>query len=850
MFALKNKNFEFGQLFLEIFKNEINIKHIDNNGFNIFDYAFQDGYSLTEECIQFIYTMFNIYKNDIDGQFLNLYTRYGRNSLLNLCEDYALHIYEKFYFINKKNAINYIRCEIKEEKNKLIIPLAYKNQLSKKSQEDFKQFISKTFYPLIEEFIKRGCDINCHTKEKMFKNKSKEFEKYKYYNNYGKIYPIMYLLSYPESDELINLIKKYKININCTDLKNQTLLMYLLEVQKQIKNISKNNYQKIFDYLLNNCNNISAKNNENKNLFITEFEKGNQEESLNIFNKLGHKLIDINEPCYDKYLTIIGKAIVNSNEKQIEFLLNNFKNIDLNKIDIKFNRNALHYTCMQNSANQEIDFSKFAKWINLGVSITQKDNFGRNPLFYLFLNNENLIKKEDPISTLSYLLDSYNENKKTYNALNLDDVDILGNPLIFYAVEADAVFCVSSLLSKGVKIKNVKNLEKNSVFSYALIGNSNSLPELFSKVNNVKVFEDKIYNKNKKPIEDAIKKAEEKLIMGNNMTVEENENKEINYSVEELFYPSNENKNIKDIKNVNKEEDDNLEKLYEENDEGTSFKILGNNNDNDEFNNYWMKSSNSILGNYTNSVDVDENDSYDFPKLKTNNSNNFESDYEDNNSFIINTDKELSTVNMNTYTFNYCNNINILITNYINKNYGNLNYHYQNNYIPKEGNEINIQKYPKINSIKYKISISEINEKEIFEEEDYNEENEEKEGMEEREDKNEEEKKKEENNKILSESLFKYCIEKNSQNIIYYILNQGFNEFQAISDSLLSAKFKFSIFLLERFNSISTKKLQIKNGKGQILIHILCNNKNSMENKDLIKKIYNILTTKINLNIN
>ena len=118
MFALKNKNFEFAQLFIEIFKNEINIKHIDNNGFNIFDYAFQDGYSLTEECIQFIYTMFNIYKKDIDGQFLNLYTRYGRNSLLNLCEDYALHIYEKFYFINEKNAINYIRCQIKEEENK------------------------------------------------------------------------------------------------------------------------------------------------------------------------------------------------------------------------------------------------------------------------------------------------------------------------------------------------------------------------------------------------------------------------------------------------------------------------------------------------------------------------------------------------------------------------------------------------------------------------------------------------------------------------------------------------------------------------------------------------------------
>ena len=67
---------------------------------------------------------------------------------------------------------------------------------------------------------------------------------------------------------------------------------------------------------------------------------------------------------------------------------------------------------MKNSANQEIDFSKFAKYINLGVSLTQKDIYGRNPIFYLFINQSNNIKKEDPISSLSYLLDSYNEHNK------------------------------------------------------------------------------------------------------------------------------------------------------------------------------------------------------------------------------------------------------------------------------------------------------------------------------------------------------------------------------------------------------------------------------------------------------
>ena len=68
-------------------------------------------------------------------------------------------------------------------------------------------------------------------------------------------------------------------------------------------------------------------------------------------------------------------------------------------------------------------FSKFSKWIKLGVSITQKDYLGRNPLFYLFINENNKIKKEDPISTLSFLLDSYNQSKTKNDKFDLNDVD-------------------------------------------------------------------------------------------------------------------------------------------------------------------------------------------------------------------------------------------------------------------------------------------------------------------------------------------------------------------------------------------------------------------------------------------
>lgn len=166
---------------------------------------------------------------------------------------------------------------------------------------------------------------------------------------------------------------------------------------------------------------------------------------------------------------------------------------------------------MRNSPKNEIDFHKYEKYINLGVSLTQKDIFGRNPLFYLFITKENEIKeKEDPISSLSYLLDNYetlnNKKNKNKNELDLNSTDICGNSLIFYAVQSNATFCISNLLSKGAKIKGIKNLENNSIFSYAILGNSTSIQELYNEVNDIRVFEDKIYKINKEPLETELKK--------------------------------------------------------------------------------------------------------------------------------------------------------------------------------------------------------------------------------------------------------------------------------------------------------------------------------------------------------
>ena len=147
--------------------------------------------------------------------------------------------------------------------------------------------------------------------------------------------------------------------------------MYLSEEKEQIKNLSEDNYKKIYNYLLNNCNNAPDKNLLYKKMFYDKFEKGYRKSALEIFTKLGN--IDINEPYYKGNITLFGKAVINSNKNEINFLLDNFKDLDINKINIKTKRNPLHYICIQNSTKREIDFSKFSKWIKLGVSITKKD---------------------------------------------------------------------------------------------------------------------------------------------------------------------------------------------------------------------------------------------------------------------------------------------------------------------------------------------------------------------------------------------------------------------------------------------------------------------------------------------
>ena len=63
--------------------------------------------------------------------------------------------------------------------------------------------------------------------------------------------------------------------------------------------------------------------------------------------------------------------------------------------------NSKKSTCINNSASAEIDFSIFSMLIKANTDVRQKDVFGRNPLFYLFINENGETKEKFNSSNLT-----------------------------------------------------------------------------------------------------------------------------------------------------------------------------------------------------------------------------------------------------------------------------------------------------------------------------------------------------------------------------------------------------------------------------------------------------------------
>ena len=124
---------------------------------------------------------------------------------------------------------------------------------------------------------------------------------------------------------------------------------------------------------------------------------------------------------------------------------------------------------------------------NLKIDYLLKDKYERNFLFYLFLDQNDKKKKSDPIQQLMHIFGKYKFN-------NLNDKDIFGNNLLFYAARSRASLCIDFLLNNRVILTNEQNNNENSVFSVCLIKNEIQLfYYLYDKLNDPSIFNHKVY---------------------------------------------------------------------------------------------------------------------------------------------------------------------------------------------------------------------------------------------------------------------------------------------------------------------------------------------------------------------
>ena len=182
-----------------------------------------------------------------------------------------------------------------------------------------------------------------------------------------------------------------------------------------------------------------------KSFFYLCLNKDYYEEAKFIY----HKFKNTNISFFNSI--ILNYIIENKDPKKIIEFLNEFKDeIDFNLFNIEQNKSLIHYICIFLSDDIHTNvFSQLFSFIfdNLKIDFSLKDEYNRTFLFYLFLDQNDNIKITDPIQNLMCISQKYKFN-------NLNDKDIFGNNLIFYAVQSIASRCIDFLLNNGIILYN------------------------------------------------------------------------------------------------------------------------------------------------------------------------------------------------------------------------------------------------------------------------------------------------------------------------------------------------------------------------------------------------------------
>ena len=471
--SISKKNYIIAKEYFKIQQN-LNICNTDEY-YNILQLVINNGNCFNKDYIELVMLILSTTdenKNNVfNSTLLNNENQNYLTPLIALCKNFSDNIYDMYNEIIKIKAMKYIN---KDNNNQITIKKdeSIINNIKNESLEEIINYMNNYFYPLIIQFIELGANVQTK-KESAF----------------------IYLMNFPIIQNLRTIIKDNIANVNFLDEYGNTPLINLINNKENIIQISEDVYLQAFTFLINNDKlQITQCNNNNISAFNLCLMKGYYPDAKIIFEKFKHSYI------------------LNFNAEILNFIINNvsdtqkFKNIlnfAINEIDINIfnyenNRSLLHYICLyltDDNKNTELFKDVILYLTSATKGIIIKDKFNRSPFFYFFIDANEKSKDTDPFVKFEFCLKSFK--------FNINDVDIFGNNLLFYAIKSKAYNCIKMLINSGINISIIQNNNENSVYSLSLfIGNLELFSHLYNITKNQNIFNHKIY----KPFEYKINK--------------------------------------------------------------------------------------------------------------------------------------------------------------------------------------------------------------------------------------------------------------------------------------------------------------------------------------------------------
>ena len=329
----------------------------------------------------------------------------------------------------------------------------------------------------MNNLIRLGADINCIGNNEEYNLSKSAF---------------IYLMAYPffENISLSLFVEKNNIDIYYKDKEGKNAFFYLINNKDKIISISEGVFNNAFNFFIK-----KYKTENETDFFIDAFElcliRGYLNDAKKMYlNKSNNQKIIL--LYHYKMLIYIINYINKSKEyKKIIDLLKVFDNtIQYDNFNSIYDRNLFHYICLYSSEdNTKFYIFKeiYLSLIKNPINLSKIDIYKRNALFYLFIDENEKIKKEDPFFKLEFCLKNNIIN-------NLNYQDIYGNNLLFYAVRAKSYKSIKLLIDLGVSL-DIKNCENNTIYSIAaIIGDYKLFSYLYNLKKDNHIFLHKVYS--------------------------------------------------------------------------------------------------------------------------------------------------------------------------------------------------------------------------------------------------------------------------------------------------------------------------------------------------------------------